>query len=66
MTATATLSCVCADGSASNCGVGDCSASRIIEYVQVNTTAAVSPPIKVPGLPSTYTMTGKAVLRVVQ
>jgi Flp pilus assembly protein TadG len=66
MTATSSLSCVCANGTTSTCAVGDCSGSRILEYVQVNTTATVAPPIKVPGLPSTYTMTGKAVMRVVQ
>ena len=66
ISATAARSCSCSNGGSSTCAVTDCSTSRIVEYVTVNTTATVSPKIKVPGLPTSYTMTGKAVLRVVQ
>src|SRR5271155_2059321 len=30
--------------------------NRVLNYVQVNTTAAVSPPIRLPGLPTTFTL----------
>ena len=66
MTATATHTCACADGTASTCQAADCAASRILVYVQVNTSATVDPLIYVPGLPKTYTVKGKAVMKVVQ
>jgi Flp pilus assembly protein TadG len=66
LTATATYFCSCSDGTTSTCAPTDCSASRIITYVQVNTSATVDPQIYLPGLPRTYTLTGKAVMRVVQ
>ncbi len=66
LSATATHFCSCADGTASTCASGDCGGSRIIEYVQVNTTATVDPLIYVPGLPTTYTLNGQAVMRVWQ
>ena len=58
--------CTCSDGTASSCKSTDCSTSRIIEYVQVNTSGAVDPKIYVPGLPKTYTITGQAIMRVEQ
>ena len=66
LTATASHFCTCSDGSASTCKATDCSTSRIIEYVQVNTSGNVDPKIYVPGLPRSYTITGSAVMRVVQ
>lgn len=66
ISATAARSCKCSNGGASTCAVTDCSGSRIVEYVTVNTTATVSPKFALPLLPKSYTMTGKAVLRVVQ
>src|ERR1035441_1507255 len=44
-----------------------CSSSNgyhVLNYVQVNTTATVTPSIAVPGLPTSYTLTGVAVMRV--
>jgi Flp pilus assembly protein TadG len=38
--------------------------NRLLNYVQVNTTAAVTPPIHLPGIPTTYTLTGQAIMRV--
>jgi Flp pilus assembly protein TadG len=64
--ATASYFCQCANGGSSTCAVTDCSTSRIVTFVQVNTTATVDPQIYVPGLPKTYTVTGKAVMRVAQ
>jgi len=66
ITATASHFCVCSNGTTSTCAATDCAASRIIEYVQVNTSAVIDPKIYVPGLPKRYTVTGKAVMRVVQ
>jgi Flp pilus assembly protein TadG len=66
MTATATYFCQCSDGTTSTCAPTDCSASRIITYVQVNTSATVDPQVYLPGLSKGYTLTGKAVMRVVQ
>jgi Flp pilus assembly protein TadG len=66
MTATAVYWCQCSDGSASTCGATDCTGSRIIEYVTVNTSGTVDPLVYVPGLPKSYTVTGHAVMRVEQ
>ena len=45
-----------------------CSASgaRVLNYVQVNTTATVDPLIHYPGLPTTFTLNGQAIMRVEQ
>jgi Flp pilus assembly protein TadG len=66
MTATAVYWCQCSDGSASTCGATDCTGTRIIEYVTVNTSGTVDPLVYVPGLPKSYTVTGHAVMRVEQ
>ena len=66
ISATASHSCVCSNGSASTCSATDCSSSRIIESVTVTTTATFDPKIYVPGLPKSYTLNGKAVMRVLQ
>jgi len=66
LSATASHSCLCSDGSASTCLNTDCSTSRIIEYVQVNTTVSVAPMFTYTGLPGTVTLTGHAVMRVEQ
>jgi Flp pilus assembly protein TadG len=42
------------------------SGNHVLHYVQVATTAALSPAIHVPGLPSSYTLQGIAIMRVVQ
>lgn len=66
ISATASHFCKCSDGTASTCAVADCSTSRIVEYVQVSTTASVDPKIYVPGLPKSYTVTGNAIMQVMQ
>jgi Flp pilus assembly protein TadG len=66
LTLTSTHFCQCADGTSSpTCSTTDCS-GRPILYVQVVTSASVDPLIYMPGLPKSYTLTGKAVMRVVQ
>jgi len=75
MTATATLSCSCetstgtlpAPGSCTGVTLTSCaSPSRIVEFVQVNTTAPVSTIFHFPGIPSSVTLQGNATMRVVQ
>lgn len=64
LSATASHFCSCSDGSASTCSGGDCSTSRMIEYVQVNTTVTVTPPFHVPSLPQSFNLSGLAVMSV--
>ena len=65
LTLTASSYCKCADGTSSTCATSDCAGSRIITYVQVVTSGSIDPLIYVPGLPKSYALTGKAVMRVV-
>jgi Flp pilus assembly protein TadG len=69
-TATATNACACSPSysATSACSTTfSCSGTeRIIEYVQVNTTATVSPMFHYPGASKTYTLTGQAIMRVEQ
>ncbi len=77
MTATATLSCVCETSagtlpaskscSSISTAAGSCpSPSRIVEFVQVNTTAPVNTLFHLPGIPNSVTFNGTATMRVVQ
>jgi hypothetical protein len=43
-----------------------CSGAHVLNYVQVNTTATVNPPIHYPGFAAIYTLKGKAIMRVIQ
>jgi Flp pilus assembly protein TadG len=61
---TATESCICSDGSASTCLPTDCSGSNIETILTVTTSTTVSPPVHLPGLPSSYTLTGQAIQKV--
>lgn len=40
------------------------SLNHSLEFVQVNTSATVAPPIRCPGLPATYTLVGESVMEV--
>lgn len=67
--ATASNSCACSSGGTVSCtyALSLCpSPARIIEYVNVNTTATVDTIFNYPGLPHTYTLTGQATMRVEQ
>lgn len=69
VTATVTNSCVCSTGGTLVCSnaLASCpSPARIIEYVQVNTSATVGPLFNYPGLPHTFTLTGQSIMRVEQ
>jgi Flp pilus assembly protein TadG len=48
--------------SASCTGTGN----HALQFVQVNTSATVTPPIHWPGLPATYTLTGQSAMEVEQ
>lgn len=63
---TSSVSCVCSDGSSSTCSNTDCANSHLEETVLVNTQATVTPAITVPGLPTSYTVKGRAVQRCLQ
>ena len=65
--ATATNFCVCSDGTSITCANAsmNCNA-RILDYVQVNTSAVVDPLFHCPGLPKTFTIAGQAAMRVEQ
>ena len=43
ITVTSSHFCVCSNGTASTCAATDCSTSRILESVQVNTSAVIDP-----------------------
>jgi Flp pilus assembly protein TadG len=69
LVATANTSCVCTDGTSITCanaGTACIAPARILEYVQVNTSAAVTPLFHYPGLPTVFTLQGQATMRVEQ
>lgn len=69
LTATSSHFCYCSTGGSVSCtnALASCtSPARIIEYVQVNTTANVSPIFNYPGISKTFTVTGQAIMRVEQ
>jgi len=66
VTTTSSYSCVCSDGTSSTCTHGDCSTSHIEETLTVNTQVSFDPLIHLPGLPTTYTLKGKAVQKCLQ
>lgn len=59
-------SCICSDGSASTCLPTDCSGSNIETILTVQTQASFDPLIHLPGIPSTFTLHGQAVQKVLQ
>jgi Flp pilus assembly protein TadG len=62
-------SCSCSDGTAITCanaGTNCVGTARIIEYVQVNTSATVNTAFHYPGIPNTITLNGQAIMRVEQ
>ena len=66
MTATASHSCQCSDGSASTCLSTDCAASHRLTYVKVNTSATYTPWFNWPGVPLTTALSSQAIMRVAQ
>jgi Flp pilus assembly protein TadG len=69
LTATATISCTCTDGTTVTCsdaGSRCISPARILEYVTVNTAAPVDTVFHLPAIPNSVTMRGQAIMRVEQ
>ena len=66
VTTTSSIACQCSDGSASTCQNTDCSTSHLEETVTVNTQATMTQVIQLPGLPTSFTVKGIAVQRVMQ
>ena len=67
LNATAQHFCQCSSGSSSpNCAATDCSGSRVIEYVQVNTSTTISSLTQFPGIPTSFNLSGQAIMRVAQ
>jgi Flp pilus assembly protein TadG len=67
--AVATQSCSCSDGTAITCanaGTTCLSPGRIIEVVQVTTSADVDTIFHLPAIPNTVTLRGQAIMRVEQ
>jgi Flp pilus assembly protein TadG len=67
LTTTPTIVCTCSNGTAITCAnaATTClSPARTIKFVQVRTSAPVSTPFSVPGLPTSFTLRGKAVMRI--
>ena len=65
--ATASHTCRCADGTASNCASGDCPTSHRIVFVQVAATGTFGSLLNYPGLPAsvrTITVNNTATMRV--
>jgi Flp pilus assembly protein TadG len=69
LNATVATSCSCSNGAAITCSdaSSQCSTpARIEEFVQVNTSVAISPIFQYPGLPASYSLSGQATIRVEQ
>jgi len=66
MTVTPSHFCTCADGTSSTCHGSDCSGSRIIEYVKVNTQVEMPSMFSYPGFPKSFTVKGEKTMRVSQ
>ena len=56
--------CICSDGSASTCALTDCPNSIIEETLFIRTSTDYTPFIHLPGLPSTLTLRGQAIQKV--
>jgi Flp pilus assembly protein TadG len=65
LSVTSSRSCICSDGSASTCSLGDCPTSHIETMVTVNTSATISPIITLPGFNS-FTLSGQAIQQCLQ
>jgi Flp pilus assembly protein TadG len=63
---TSSSSCICSNGAASTCVSTDCIGANIETILTVQTQATFSPGFHVPGLPTTITLHGQAVQKVLQ
>jgi Flp pilus assembly protein TadG len=65
-TTTVSTSYICSDGTASTGLNTDCANSHIEEILTVTTTTSFDPLIYLPGIPKTFTLTGRAVQKCAQ
>jgi Flp pilus assembly protein TadG len=65
-TPTVSISCICSNGGASTCANTDCASSHIEQILTVQTQATYTAPFRWPGLPTTFTLNGVAVRKVLQ
>ena len=63
ITATATNSCTCADGTASDCSQTSCSASHVIVYVHVKTSGTFNSLFDYPGIGSSVPISDTATMQ---
>lgn len=67
LTTTSSFRCECSDGTPFDCTVNTaCPTTHKEEIVTVNTQATVNPLIRLPGLPTSYTLHGQAVQKCLQ
>jgi Flp pilus assembly protein TadG len=66
LSATATQFCRCADGTSSTCQPTDCAASHRLVFVQIDATGTFSSLLRLPYVPTSQTITSRAVMRVAQ
>ncbi len=60
------IACICSNGAASTCANTDCASSHIEQILTVQTQATYTPPFRWPGMPTTFTLNGVAVRKVLQ
>ena len=66
LTATATHTCSCSDGTASTCQASDCSSSHRLTYVKVTTSGTFQSLLHFPGVPSSFSISSTAVMRAAE
>ncbi|HEV2425932.1 MAG TPA: TadE/TadG family type IV pilus assembly protein [Terriglobia bacterium] len=67
MTATASYSCQCSNGSSTSCTSNTCTSSEHLEeYVTVTTSYTMNSLFKYPGIPQSFNLSGSATMRVSQ
>lgn len=72
LTTTPSTSCICSNGASSTCKSTDCSGASIETILTVQTQTTITPPIHFPGLsgisalPTSFTLYGQAVQKVLQ
>ncbi|HUI40904.1 MAG TPA: TadE/TadG family type IV pilus assembly protein [Terriglobia bacterium] len=68
LSATASSFCTCSGGTGTvTCALSSCTApARLVQWVKVSTSATEAPLLHYPGLPSSFALTGQAIMRVEQ
>ncbi len=63
---TSSISCICSNGAASTCLSTDCPGANIETILTVQTQTTVDPLVHLPGLPTSLTLDGQAIQKVLQ